>query len=516
MQTALGWVGVGVGFAGWVATWLMAMRSARAAAPDEGERAERPWSAGLMVVAITLVFWAISMQQSQPFSPGQRLGLGFLIGGLLGGIALLTIIPTTGSARAGRLAAHSMAFCALFGVSLVYLIFRSYPQPSLLGFAIAAAMTGIVAYYYLPISLPSGSHAEIYSILGITLAAAVALAVEHFDSVSLRASWPLPILIATTAIVTSYIGSEVGMLRSLRERRGASYIVSIAISSGLLVALSTIYAWRIAGDWHLLEVIAAGVGGAVVVAWLSASLVNGTSSGKLQASAMLALIIVALAVVAFKLWAGLGIAVGLLAAYSVALPAFADVRLDSDSLSRGMRFALSFGLTIVLYRLFDELYRVDLRTTDLRIHYTFIGALIGAILPFLFVAPLDEIRERASCSGACALAKVAIIGLIAASAPIALLVIWGLKAVLGLVFGVTAAAAFAGLVQLPSTERENVIGAYSPILLIIGAQLMAITFTGPINEIELTRTVRIGVLAAAGLIGIIWLVISAVSARRAQ
>jgi hypothetical protein len=229
----------------------------------------------------------------------------------------------------------------------------------------------------------------------------------------------------------------------------------------------------------------------------------------LDAASGVVLLAVAFAVATFKLWSGLGIALGLLAAWPVAL-----FLAGSGERTRALRGFLILGLVILLFRLFLERYHSDIGAADLRIHYTFIGALLGAIIPFTFISTLSRMRSLAE-PGTRVEAQIAFIGLIAALSPILLYLVWDIKVVLGFVFGLTAAIAFLLMVGL--SRDESILARCSVALLVIGSQLAAITFTGPLTQLELTRGVRILVLAVIVLIAAVWLVMTAIwSARRAR
>lgn len=510
MNVGLGWLGVAVGLVGCIATYKMAAASGETA--EAGEVRQKTRSAAVFVFLLTLVFWAISMQKRLPFSPGQGLGLGFLIGGITGAMAILLscrlglLNLAQGSERQTRLASLSPAFLSLFAASLTYSIFHGYPQPALIGFSIGAAMAGILSYYSLDSEDKGGIYAEGWAILSVTISAGIVLAVAHFNSSILRSWWPIPILLATVVLVASFIETELASLGGIRQRPKLSRAVSVLTCPLLVLILMYIYSASLLLDPALLAVVAVGILFAAIISWLAirSSLAEDGSSSLDAASAAI-LLVVAFTVAAFKLWAGLGIALGLIAAYSIALRGFGSV-------NRAWRGILSLGLVILLFRLFVEQYRGDLGTADLRIHYTFIGAMLGALLPFMFASALARLRSGEP-SDRRILVSVALMGLIAALSPILLYMVWDIKVVLGFVFGLSAAIAFMLLANL-STSGENVLfGRYSIALLAIGSQLTAIQFIGPLSEVGFTRAVRILILAAVVVISAVWV---GFSARRAR
>ena len=448
MDTGLGWLGAVVGLAGCVAAYFMSGRS-------PGGNGEVRRTAGLTLI-LTIIFWAIAMQRGAPFSTGQTLGWGFLIGGIIGTAAILLTGKLGSAAEPRPMAVLSALFLALFGASLTYLIFHGYPQHAMIGFAIGLTMAGILGYY----SLESQDLIQSWAIFGVLLAAGVVLAVEHFGVLEQRTWWPMPILIGTSILVAEFVACEL----SGRLRR-----ISAVIAPALVVGLSALYAWRVFSAWELLWVVAVGIAVAGLVRWLDASRPNpGVST----------LLVIAFVTAAFKLWAGLGIAVGLLAMWSVGL-----------GQKRSMHGAISLGLAFLLVKLFTESYGPALRAVDLQVHYSLIGAALGIVIPFMLISALD----RRS------IALVALTGLAMALSPMVLYLVWEMKAVFGYLFGLTAAL----IVQMLMNHDRRSIG-----LLVIGAQLTAIQFINSLLLLELSRGQRVwvlGIVIVAGAIALAFL-----------
>ncbi len=109
----------------------------------------------------------------------------------------------------------------------------------------------------------------------------------------------------------------------------------------------------------------------------------------------------------------------------------------------------------------------------------------------------------------CAAACAGFLGLAAAGAPLVLLLIWGIKAVMGFVFGLTAALALR-YAESPKESRAM----RSESILALAGQLSAIAFVWPLIEIEVTRVHKIEIMAGAIVLAVAWLLISGTSARR--
>ncbi len=449
VNIGLGWLGVGVGAVGCIAMYLMAGGAGfRGGAADDRLIA---WRAACVAVIAAVVLWGIGMLTRVPFSPGQGLAFGFLIGGVTGAIAILLsfrlgeVTRERQSIRSGRLGALSSIFFALFSVSLAYSLFTSNPWESLMGFAMGAAMAAILhMYMQRAASAVLSIRTETWALFAITIAAGILLAMRHYDMTQQRMWWPLPILIATSLVVADYIGIELASLGSLREKPGKSFFIAALAAAVLVAGLAAIYSFSIFHAWELLEVVAVGLVIGGVICWLMSVTAEGASGADgLEAGAGCVLLIVAFVTVAFKLWAGLGIALGMLGVWAVAIPGLGARRSETEGSSGALVDRLSwplvFGLLVVLFKLFTENYHHDLRVTDIQVHYTFVGALLGATLPFLFSAALVRLR---GARAARIVAGVVMMGLAAAAAPLLLLVLWEIKAVLGFSFGLTASAAF--------------------------------------------------------------------------
>lgn len=532
MEIGFAWLGLGIGAVGVFVGYLTAAGSASPMdyAQLQGAR-RRAWLLAEFTLALTLIAWALSMRKTVPFSPGQTLGCGFLIGGIAGTLAGVlafryeSFLSTTQRVNhKASQAALSMAFFGLFGVSLTFLIFHSYPQMALIGFSIGVAMAAILRYFVQSVRSDRPSiMIELWAILAIALSASIVLAVYHFDKDSLRTWWSLPILIGSSVCVATYIGLEVGSLKRFEESPLTRYSISAAIASVLTIGLSAVYSAYVVQSWQLFGTVAVGIGIFAVIAWLVVCFVRDDSGpGALEAASAAVLLVIAGAVVSFKIWSGLGIGIGLIAASGILIPSMTLHSEHESHLAKAFLTSLALGLAIVLFRLFIETYRYDLGSADLRIHYTFVGALLGAIAPFIFVSSLMRLgilagNDESASVDLCAVLGVAAIGLLAAASPLVLFAIWQIKAVLGFVFGLIAAQAFLLMVQLfdSSTEQRSASRRfYSVSLLTIGAQLVAVQFTRPLVEWESTRATRIWVLAIAAGIALVWLLATGIVAKR--
>jgi hypothetical protein len=503
MEIGLGWLGVVVGLAGFAAAYL----SARADSAREESAAEpiNPWPVALFTLAITLVFWAIAMRGRPPFSPGQSMAFGFLIGGLAGTAAVFVAAQLRGSTvRSRQMAVLCMCFLGLFTTSLVYVLFHGCPEWAMLGLAAGVLLTGIVGLALESASTLTGA----FAVFSLTTTTAVIFALNHFDQPGQRVWWPVPILVAATVGLAAFVGIVVGAFVRSDDKPGRPVALSALVASVIVLGLDAIYAAKIVAHWQLLWVAAAGIGVAAIAAWIAMCAARTEDDASLtQAGAASAVLAVALVIVAFKLWAGLGMALGLLAAWAVVIPLLGLVgKEEGEAAPNAVRGLVLFVASVLLFRLFIEYYRTDLGTTDLRIHYTFIGAILGALMPRI----LATCQPKSPTGPWCRAAGIAFLGFVAAAAPLALVVIWGLKAAMGFVFGLTAALGLRYIESLGDMRQMRMEG-----LLALGAGLTSVAFVGPLLEVELTRVYRIAVLAGVVVIAIAWLLISGGLSRRA-
>lgn len=560
MDVGLGWMGVGVGAAGFVLTYLMASAAARGERTAVADEARRTWFAAGLTLVLTVVFWAIGMRTRDPFSLGQTLVWGFLIGGLAGAIMCVlshrfsTLAAV--SSRANSLAINSTIFFGLFATALAYTLFHSYPINAMIGFAMGAVMAGILRTLggnLIPNPSPErrgesegapsperrgDSVREIWTmhawaIFSTLVAAGTVLSFEHFDDSTKRWWWPLAILMATTVAVASLVANEIASRRSnpaapAEDRptgSGASALLSGLVTCLIVLGLTAIYSWRLFHSWSLLEVAAVGVGIAALSAWMIAVSTRRTSTWGLDSATGCLMLVVAFIVVTFKLWSGLGIAIGLIAAWSVLIPMLALRAPDDETLPKGLSYVLLLGLAALLFRIFIE-HGSGLGGGELRVHYTFIGAIIGAMLPLMLASSAYRItncaqRRQGAWSIVWGLAGAVSVGLIAVAAPIVIFLVWETKAVLGLMFGLVVSCAFLLIAYLfhagaPPDQRGVSLADRSPALLVIGTQLAAIQFTWPLQEIETTRILRAEVLGVAAVLALVWFLVTGICSSRGE
>lgn len=497
MEIGIGWLGVGLGIIGCLAIFGLVGGYKR-----EQSEHKIDWLCAGSAFVITIVFWVIALQTWAFLLLNQSYAFGWLIGGLTGTVVLIAsarLISAAGNAslRKKRLAGLFYGFAALFVVSLMYCLHGDEAVAPLMGVATAAVMVGILQICMRAPSSPV--KLDLWALYTVTLAVAVIFSIKHFDSTLLSIRWAMPILVALSALLANYVAIELSALGALQQNPGKSYCVTVLISALLLAAMVAVYSWEVFCTWPLMAVVGIGLGIAAAIAWMSASVSNPEINNK--AWFVCALLMVAFVTSVFKLWAGLGVAMGLIAAWAVSMPISGETEQTDRRLYRinlGLQTMICFGLAILLYRLFvSEYVSLGIRRSGLHTHYVFITATVGVFLPFLFAQQLKRLNWSSRLSHALA------VGIVAAGAPFAMFVCWQLNAVLGLCFGLIMAILFCTIMARPQEYNPLKVG-----FIAIGAQLVSIQFIKPFLDIELSRAVRGWSLAGLLILAAIYLAFS--------
>lgn len=493
METVLGWIGVIVGAAG-AATGVLAEGSR---AREDGERVSLTAPVIASFIGVLVVFF-LTRPVTPPFSIGQQLGYGALIGGVLGILASFFLVRSRiEDAPLGGLWAVIAPSIALFGAALVLLVFRGDPNWALGGFAIGATIPAVI----FRLAVADSDAVDLWVLSSLILGATVLLAQIKYDTITGRIWWLAPIMVLVAAVVSHLIGTAFA-------RRERSDAIPALIAAVITLGLTAVFAWKVFPDWGLFQVAAAGVITFALIGWLAQF-----QSDSSAAPAAIVLLVVALSVAAWRTMAGFGIGIALLAAWSTLLPASARSRDGSEQprSSGVLTRAMFIGLGLLLLRLFMENYADQLRGMDLHTHYTLMALAIGAVFPFLltsFFALADNRKPTLRVLGA------GIAGLFAASIPLVIILVWGFKPLLGFLIGTIAAMFFLLLSRAEAADgkfRDRLDLA----VLSTTAQVSAVFLAGVVAPLsEETRGVRIIWLAGVLVAALIWAGVSALIARR--
>lgn len=496
METTLGWIAIGIGAAG----TLLGITAARG--KTTRERSKDGWiTAGFVILGAVILFLPTLLKEP-PFAYGQRLGYGILLGGLIGAVAGLYSLrmPRKNSWGSG-IAAAALPAMSLLGVGLIMMAFPEYPQPALGGFIIGSLLSTVLFKY----GLLRESVMDVYGLTSAALGGTVMLAVFRYDLTSDRFWWRAPMMIIGAAIVAQIVAASTA-------REGRRLTIPAFIASIITLGLIAVFTWKVFPKWPLLYVSIAGVGTFALAAWLAS-----VARSSQAAAGAIALAVVAMAAVGFRMLGGFGVGIAILAGWSVLLPVLSSMRReetesedDFGMAARAVIYAAFIGVGVLFYRLYLETYVAELRGPDFRAHYTLVALTLGAISPFLLLSffPISlgkGIGRRIVGAGAA--------GFFAALIPLAILMLWGFKASLGFLAGTIAAEVFALLICTGAlrTREESFPDS---LILVLAAQVSALQFSGFLASlIEMPRMTKVIVLAGFVLVGLVWMGISALMTR---
>jgi hypothetical protein len=448
---------------------------------------------GLLVV---LLFFFLALIKTAPFSSGQRLAWGWLIGGLAGMLlAWLSarLTPPEGEHfpyRGGLVGAGVLA-----ALCLTFLLFKGDPGDALMGCALGLAV--IAGLFRASTALSESgfvSALEAGAFLAVTLAAGTRLAIYHFSQREARGWWIY--LFALTALWL--LAQAVAYFTALSGKVRKSVSISLSLPVFLAAAFTLALGWLLATRLQpaptrpdLFFLLLAGVVTALLLLWLSFQRPS-ENPASFQASALAALLIVFLAVLAFKLQAGFGVGAALTAAWGIALAGLASPR----GQMKLPVSALAIGANFLLLRLFLEQGGNALSNIEMSFHYTLIGLLLGIMLPFVYCSlQLTPGRKRTLALGALSLVS-----------PLLLLALWGPDAMLGMLVGLLAAQALALLLSSLAGIGGPWASWQAPLaLLALGMALVASQSSRAFSLLyQLPRLQKVYIAAALALLVIIW------------
>ena len=480
METALGWFGLIGGIIGVLVIEFQCNHQKNNSNIANTNIKGFMISQALVFIA-TIVFWAISMNRELPYSPGQSLGYGFLIGGISG------IIASTLSYRHNRNTADtnsqpylSMAFLSLFCISLVYLIFHGYPQEALIGYSIAAVMTAIISNRNSSIAMEL---VELWAIISVVFAVSILFAVYHFDKDSLRLWWSMPILMGLSGSLAVYTA---GFVKPIKK-----YITTGII----IILLSLVYSLRVVHDMLLFKIVC----GSVLYSWI-VILLNAKSTNNSNTSVNIFSLILTTAAIssAFALWGGFGLAVALISILFIFISQY-----ENRDFIQYIHQPLSLIVGVLLFKLFLETYSGQIGSSSFKIHYTLMSAIMGIGIGILLSSYLCVKRHIVS---------TICVALLFSILPMVFFIVLGMKAVVGLLFGLIMSSCYFAI-NKSSDTNETCNPAFSYIF-VIAAQLLSIKFIQNLIQVELSRTNRIWIVGAIGFLTIMYIIIAGIISSR--
>lgn len=462
----------------------------------------------LLGSVLTALLFLATFREGYPFSPGHRLGWGLLIGGLA---ALLSALgaarlpgPSVGYWPYPSVLASALSLSAL---SLTLILFPGDPVDGLLGCAL-----GIVMVIGILRCLPSeespsalgdfGPALEAGAGVAVTLAAACCLAVYHFHRTDMRGWWAYALALAAFWLLGHLLSYIAAAQRSAARYPVLLLLLASALGIALVIALGAMLGARLEPAEKLTLLLASGVVTAALIAWLSltAAAADHTLLRAIQTGGLAAILVLVLLIVGFKALAGFGAAVALIAGWGVAIAALSY----GGAAAQIPMQALALGASFLLLRLFLERFGAGLGDVDLSVHYTLIGLVIGALLPLVFSA----LYPRPGVGRAIVLLVLGVL-----SVP-AVLALWGLDAVLGLLLGLIAAQGIVVLARLvvplaptPTESPEHADWVAPAGILGLGIALVAVQFSQPLAFLyEVPRAAKVYIAGATALAALLWII----------
>ena len=374
----------------------------------------------LLAIAISIAIAIVTIPSKHPFQPQHSFSIGLLSVALGSSIAFWLGIL------------NSWGWLAYLGVFLPFatpLFLQSEnPFPSLFGM-----MVGTVLVWFC-----LGSEWNSYGLTTVTLAVAIGLARLHErpSEISAHLWQSLPLVLS----ISGWLG--LGLLSSWQRywQREISTFDLVYTSSLMLVLGSALMGYW-GGDWWFVPIVLL----TCVAAFIAHQVRNSHFQSPVAIRQSLSTTVL--------LWIGLLISsfatipetkgLRLLGGYgaSLASVSLAWLAAGQDDEREALRHGAVLMVAFALFRLFAEVYPLQTPRADLYTHYTFVGFLLGAVVPALLAQWMEQgrhiVRELAT-------------GFWAASVPIALGAIWGVKAVAGYLAGIIAAALLLFPVNMPT------------------------------------------------------------------
>lgn len=380
MDRLLLWIGLLVGLLATVTSLARDFRRRTAALP---------WGVALLAFVPLLAAAAISLLSQPPFSSGQTLGVGLVLGAAVTLAGALASVDHTADDRraADGPAAWSARFgAATAGLSAILLLYSGRPLDVLMGYAFGAIL---FALFFSAGSRrlagedgqPLSAGGEGMALLVSSLAAAAYLATFHRSPLGVREWQPLPGLFTATAALLLAARAP---LAAPASRGGWLDLGIVAVP---LVVVSGLIAGPLNGTWPFLWVVLAGLVISAALGWLernqiaAADVPASPAAGGIEPLLIGALLVLGGTVIAFRELHGFGIALLVLSGWV----SYALFRQEGPPRTvTGVHTAgLVLGLVVVLYRLFTE--RNDYtRGFQPDFHYYYVSLILGALLPSTF------------------------------------------------------------------------------------------------------------------------------------
>ena len=550
---------LGLGYVGSVV--LSYYRSRQGEGQGEGagkaNRANRAplWALLATAAAFAAIIVALGFEKRGIFSPGQRLAWGVILGAAAGLLcAGLCWLAGEGAAWAGARDAElraklnlalgvAAAAPAVLAVSVALSLFSDFPQDALSGVALGAVLVCVVVLMGWAIMERSGTTGarreellsgwclplEFFGTMAVACAAATYLAVEHFPKggeAPALALWGAPAALGGLGIVAAVLVQPYATLGAVAGERWRAVLGGSVVGAGVVAVVCLVFGLKAVQLPALAKVgVWGAIAGALVMFVARYAPAAGRSDiGRLRGALVGVALVLLTVAVCFKLLAGFGVGLAVVAALATMIVA-SGFAADGEGKGEQLRAAalaalwcLGVGAGYLVYRVLLE-RSPQAQAMDLSTHYVFLCMLavpvvVGLGLSANEVAGLVLEHRRGSGPGqevwAWVALRVGALGAVTAGLCLALLVLWGYKAALGVVCGAPLALILLLVIwagwgerRAEGQGREELLGFSA---LALGAALFAAQVATPWSALMgATIRQRLWVVVGLVLVALVWL-----------
>ena len=413
---------------------------------------------------------------------------------------------------------------ATFIVSLIYIIFAKLPTGNLIGTALGVTLVCSLIAMAQMLGPTRGRGWVGFWTMGLVvvlLSLATILTRQHFIQANQSAWWGIPLGIAGAAIVGGTLAATLCTIRAINDQEVAAFWVmgwgTLLIAAGGVA----IVARQIAMNWRILELFGIAGGAFALVGytvWRTAGRADDDPRGMgIEGATAAAMLLLFVIVASFRLMGAFGTSIAVLAGLCFFLPAMGATAtiVEPSKMWRvgvGMQAAIVVAVSFMAVRVFLERYQPDIRRVGLDIHYTFIGMLLGVMLPFIFAEMIERTPVLFERGAWRAVRRGVFIWLLTLIIVLGVSAVWSLKASLGIVTGLAAGMALRFLL---ASVRESTSDGVTGNPYNFGVMLISIGFADVAAQFAtISRTQKIWIVAIAAAVVGLWLVISSFGFRR--
>lgn len=486
-----------------------------------GARGQAIAAAGLLPAFIVatiagLALFLLCLPTVRPFAPGLTLGWGVLIGTVLGLLALVESAQTL--AQDGWVARSAgLLSLACLGPAATLLLFHGYPTDALLGCALGAVMVAAISLGVRG-DRPAIDGMLVFALATATLVGASRIGIAHFPRSSPEAVaggyWALPMLLVMAGTLAVVL-----IPNGWRERWQASQAIAFGlVASAVAVAVAVVLQWKVLPGlvWTL------PLYGLLTFAFLLWAGKREEGAGRPTAFASAAgFLILAIAAAGFIRLGGYGESLIL----ATALPLIAMAFLGRPRANEPLTEALGIGgatvlALLVLSRVLQEQVGPEW-ALDFQTQYNLFALLLGSSAGFAFLAfarqPLEQLTstpDRRAGILAWLIVRTLLLAIFIAGIPLAVTVLWGVKAVSALLAGLLIGNLLWMVLAAWTTGTERAMAiAAAPQVLSLAAALFTVQFAPLLLGWQAHRPQKLVLVGVLAVCVVLWVITDLVGRR---